>query len=100
IAGPYRLAPDGARRLLVGGVLLDDRRVGGRTFRAGARLVPWRANQFPDPGVSVPDDAGKPGAAPQRSEHGLLADAQGWLRPLRDHPPSAEGRCLRPALRL
>ena len=44
--------------------------------------------------------AAQHGALPQRPELHVLADAEGRLRPLRDHQGAAEGRRLREALRL
>ena len=54
----------------------------------------------PDPGVPVPDDAAEHGAAPQLAAHGVLEDAQDRLRPFRGDAAGAEGRRLRPPLRV
>ena len=78
--------PDGARRLLVGGLLLDDRRRCRRDLRARPRRLPRRPAPVPDPGLPVPHDGGEPGQASRRSEHAVLADAEGRLRPFRGDP--------------
>ena len=68
-AWPHRLAPDGARRLLVGRLLFDDRRADAGDLRARPRRLPRRPARVPDPGLPVPHDAGEHGAAPRRPEH-------------------------------
>jgi len=57
-----------------------------------------RAAVVSDPGLSVPDDGGEHGQAPQQPEHGLLEDDQGRQRSFRGDASRAEGRLLREAL--
>ena len=100
LARAHRLGADGARRLLVARLLFDDRREHPGDLHARPARLPGRPARVPGAGVPLPHDAGKHGAAPQRSEHAVLADAEGGLRPLRGDRPAAEGRRLRPPLRL
>ena len=97
---PHRLVPDDPWRLLIGGLLRHDRRADRGDLRAGARVVLRRPELVPDPGVPVPDDAAEHGAAPQLAAHGILEDAQDRLRPFRGDAAGAEGRRLRPSLRV
>jgi hypothetical protein len=60
------------------------------SFLGGQKVVP-------DPGLSVPHDAGEFGAAPHQSEHGLLEDDQGRQRPFRGDASGTQGRRLRTA---
>ena len=87
-------------RLLVARLLRHDRRADRRNLFAGARIVPRRPAVIPDPGLSVPHDAGEPGAPSHQSEHGVLEDDQGRQRSLRGDTSRTQGRRLRPALRV
>ena len=62
-------------------------------FFGGQKVVP-------DPGLPVPDDAAQHGKASQLGAHGVLAHAQAGLRLFRGDAARAEGRCLRPPLRV
>ena len=97
---PPRRVPDDPWRLLLARLLRDDRRADRRNLFAGARILPRRPAIVPDPGLSVPHDAGESRAASHQSEHGLLEDDQGRQRPFRGDTSRAEGRRLRPALRV
>ena len=97
---PHRRAPDGARRLLVARLLLDDRRADSGNLRARPRRLLRRPEVVPGAGLSVPDDAAELRQASQQSAHGVLEDAQAGQRPFRGHPPRAQGQRLREALRV
>ena len=45
-------------------------------YALARELIRWRPSVIPGPGLSVPHDAGEPGAASHQSAHGLLEDAQ------------------------
>ena len=62
--------------------------LGRESFFGGQKRVPVS-------GLSVPDDAGQHGQAPQQSEHAVLEDDQGRQRPFRGDEAGAEGRFLR-----
>ena len=91
-ARPHRRAPDGARRLLVARLLLDDRRADLGNLRARPRGVLRRPALVPGAGLSVPHDAGEYRQASQQPAHGVLEDAQARQRPFRGHQARAEGR--------
>jgi murein L,D-transpeptidase YafK len=55
-------------------------------------------DHFPGPGLSVPPDAGEPGAASKQSEPGLLENAQGRQRSFRDDATRTQGGCVQPPL--
>ena len=63
-----------------------------------ARELTQRPTVVPDPGLSVPHDAGEPGAPPHQSEHGLLEDAQGGQRSFRGDASPAQGGGLQSPL--
>ena len=48
-------------------------------YSLGPRVLLRRPEGVPVPGVSVQDDAGEHGQAPEQPEHGLLEDDQGRL---------------------
>ena len=50
--------------------------------------------------LPVPNDTAQCGKASQLAAHGFLANAQGRIRPLRGYAARAQGRCLRPPLRV
>jgi hypothetical protein len=60
---PRRKRSHDPRRLLVERLLCHDRRTDERDLFAGARLTPRQPALIPDPGLSVPLDAGESGAA-------------------------------------
>ncbi len=97
---PHRLAPHGARRLLVARLLRHDGRGHRRGLCAGPRGAAGRAGLVPGTGLSVPHDAAEPRPPPQQPEHGLLAEPERGLRPFRGHPAGAAGRRLRAPLRV
>ena len=86
---PHRRQSDGAWRLLVVGLLFDDRRADRADLRLRPRRLPRRPDRIPDPGLSVPHDRRQHGALPQRPELRVLEDAQGRLRLFRDHQGAA-----------
>src|SRR3954465_15941505 len=57
-AGTYRLAADGAWRLLLARMLRDDRRADRGNLFAGPRILLRRPEIVPSVGLSVPDDTG------------------------------------------
>src|SRR5581483_862592 len=86
-------------RLLVERLLCHDRRTDQRDLCAGARRIARPAG-VPGPGLSVPPDAGEPGAASQQPEPGVLENAQDRQRSLRDHASRTQSRRVRSALRV
>ena len=70
----------------------------GEIYSLAREVLPRRPAIVPDPGLSVPHDAGESRAPSHQSEHGLLEDDQGRQRPFRGDASRAEGRRLRPAL--
>ena len=54
----------------------------GEDLSTGTQFIPRRPLVIPNPGLSVPFDAGESGAAPNQSAYGLLADAQDRQRSL------------------
>ena len=100
VARTHRLGADGAWRLLVARLLRDDRRADRGNLFAGPRIVLRRPEVVPVPGLSVPDDAGQHGEAPQQPEHAVLENDQGRLRSFRGDAAGAEGRFLREEIRV
>src|SRR5262249_46247432 len=96
---PQRQLAHDPRRLLVDGLLRHDRRTDQRDLFAGARLAP-RPAVIPGPGLSVPLDAGEPGAASNSSAVGLLEDAQDRQRSLRGDASRTQGGRVRSPLRI
>ena len=72
----------------------------GEIYSLAREVVSRRPAVVPDPGLSVPHDAGESGAPSHQSEHGLLEDDQGRQRPFRGDASRAQGRRLRQALRV
>ena len=66
----------------------------GEIYSLARELVPRRPAVIPDPGLSVPLDAGEPGAASKQSELGLLEDAQDRQRSLRGDASRTQGGCV------
>ena len=91
---PRRQLAHDPRRLLLERLLCHDRRTDKRDLFAGARLTPRRPAVIPDPGLSVPLDAGESGAASNSSAAGLLADAQDRQRSLRGDASRTQGGCV------
>ena len=63
----------------------------GEIYSLAHEFVPRRPTVIPDPGLSVPHDAGEPGTPSHESSLGLLEDAQDRQRPFRDDASRAEG---------
>ncbi len=97
---PHRHASDDPRCLLFGRLLFDDERADHRDFRARPRRVQGRPGKRAASGLSLPHDGGKHGAPPRQSEHRILENAEGRLRPVRSDQAPAGSECLREEIRL
>src|SRR3954449_11025019 len=99
-AGTYRLAADGAWRLLLARLLRDDRRADRGNLFARPRVLLRRPEIVPAAGLSVQDDAGQHGEASQQPAHAVLENDQARLRSFRGYEAGAKGRLLRKEIRV
>ena len=70
----------------------------GEIYSLVRELIRRRPAVIPDPGLSVPFNAGQPGAASNQSEYGLLEDAQDRQRSFRGDASRTQSRCVRSQL--
>ena len=96
----HRRRHHGARRLLVGRMLFDDRRADRRDLRDRPRSVQRRSKRDPDAVVPVPDDRREPRQAPARPQHRVLERDQERRRSFRGDEDRAGRAGVRQALRL
>ena len=72
----------------------------GEIYSLGRESFFGGQTRLPGAGLSVPDDLGEHGQAPQQPEHAVLEDDQAGLRSFRGDEAGAEGRLLREEIRV